>query len=178
MRVFLVSLLLISFIECNSSDSNEIFNDQEWVDVLSSAISFSKISSDTNLIYFKYENEDVRKHLEALYRYGSDIFGYKIQDSVLFSIKEKKNRVISSKIDTIELLHIKFISDTVCFSNKYLMISEPSFIDKDKVMFSLTEKRRDGTTKRWVYFVQKKEYYRLIAIYDFQKDQMYGATKL
>lgn len=167
-------ILIYSLLGCKHSDDNKIIDDRQLADMLEQALLISSIDSDEVFLYEKYENQKNADSLIAFYHYGSNIFGYKIKDSIINNVTYRADKLVPKNLNNFLGIDIKYTSDTTDFNKTYTFITEPFFIDDNKLLFFLSN-NKNSSVKRWMYFLEKKQQnsFKVVSFFDFQKNKLY-----
>lgn len=178
MKNIIFIILIYSLLGCTHFGNDKTVDGRQLADMLEQALLISKIDSDEVMLYHRYENQKNADSLVAFYHYWSNIFGYKIKDSIINNIAGRADNLIPKDLDDLSVVSIKYASDTVDFAKTYTFITEPFQIDDDKLLFSLSNKK-NGFYQRWIYFLEKKQdSYKIVSFFDFQKNKLYMQGEL
>ncbi len=171
-------ILVYSLLGCGYSNDNKIVDDGQLANILEQALLISNINSDEIILYNKYVNQENVDSLVAFYHYGSNIFGYTIKDSVINDVTNRADSFVPKNLNNYLEFDIK-TSDVIASDKTYTFITEPFFIDDNKLLFFLSNKK-NSSVKRWMYFLEKKQQdsFKVISFFDFQKNKLYMQGKL
>ena len=179
MRRIIFIVVMISFNSCYSYNNNEVLKGKDWSDILIQSLGFSGVYSDTLFLYNKFENIEFADSLCKYYSKWSDIYVYNLNDSITTLLKNRSNSIIVNKLDTLSLIKIEFVSDTIDFPDCLLKISEPIIFDGDKLIYSVSMHEKKGNVNSWIfYFDIQTDYFKLLSIYDYQKNKLFVGKAL
>lgn len=179
MKKIISVLLLWNLLGCQYFKENkEVVTKNQLSGIIEQALFISHIHSGEVFIYQKYQNQENVDSLIAFYEYGRNIYSYKIKDSIENFVKGRTNRSIPKNLDVLSKYGIKFISDTVHFKGRYLLITEPFYIDNNKLLF-LIKHKNISLTESWMCYLEKKqETFKVTSFFDFQKNRLFEVRKL
>ncbi|NOX85093.1 MAG: hypothetical protein GXO86_03860 [Chlorobi bacterium] len=165
--VYCIIILTTTFLGCNNKMPNSVLNKSEWKSV--SGILFFANNSNYHL-YYKYINSETNDIVNKLY-YNCTYLGYEVNDSLVNYILNRKNKIIIPKID--KIFGIDYIYDTTV-SNSILYFSEPFYVNKHIICFSVTNKNYGEIKWQFVYFIKKQNNsFKIILYYDTKEDKFY-----
>lgn len=172
-QVLFVIAYLCSCISPKEKIKQDTLDEHEWFYILGQAFLFSEIQGDVYL-YHEYNNSELKDVICDFCHELSGSYNYVVNDSLSYFIKNRVNKPLLSELDTISLLNIGFIIDTIGFNSDFITISTPFYVDKNKLCFSLANKKTNKTKEHWVYLFQKEgNEFKLISVYNFQNDKLY-----
>lgn len=163
--------MLLNLCCCKFQDKqHQILTDNEWSDITGVTLGFAK--GDVPYVLKEYGNIELRGITLSVYVNCSDI-GYAINDSILNNIKNRKNKLITNRLDTIN--NIRFVSDTKGFNHNFVTYSEPFYVNNEILCLSMSNRIvSENKTLEWVFFLKKKNgKFRVLTFYDVQKDVFY-----
>jgi len=175
--VYLFTFLLLNSCGVGEYGNDSVYTDNDWHSILETAFRLANVYKQENVfLYEKFDNELIEDTILFAYTIGAEIYGYKILDSKKEFIRNRESSYFSNNLDTI--LNIKYISDTVIIA-EYFVFSEPFYIDKNKICFSLSYVRKNQGGQHWIYFTEKSEdKVKILDVYDVNEDALYGVKKL
>jgi len=146
-----------------------------WKSILLNTFSFAE--GDGPNIYYKYVNEESQQLIIDLYEARTDL-GYQINDSIYNSIRNRRDKLIIDKLDT--MLNIEFVKDTLSFTENLLYYSEPIFFNDTVVCIYMANRiMPQKKFKHKVFFFGKKnESYNIIEFLNLEKRMFYKEIKL
>lgn len=179
MKKIAIIILIYSLLGCGYSNDNKIVDDGQLANILEQALLISNINSDEIILYNKYVNQENVDSLVAFYHYGSNILGYTIKDSVINNVTNRADSFVPKNLNNYLEFDIKYTSDVIGSDKTYTFITEPFFIDDNKLLFFLSNKK-NSSVKRWMYFLEMKQQdsFKVISFFDFQKNKLYMQGKL
>ncbi len=165
-------MILFLIISCNNyvEDQIQILTDVEWVSILNN-------TPGSKYIYKEYNNTELKDTIAWVY-YNCSHLGYDIQKSKIHYVYNRKNKLITNKLDTIS--NFRFIIDTIGFKYDYVIYSEPFFVTDEIVCVSISKKEvKENVFSHRVFFLKKQnDLYKIIEFYDVRKDRFYEQIPL
>ncbi len=175
MRKLLVLITFIVILGCQDNRKVKDGNNTCFFDALEQALLIAHIEINDVCFFYKFENQLDKDSLKNFYYYGSNIYGYEVSDSIINYIDDRKNKVLSNNIKKCEKANLEIINDTIGFQGDYVMISEPIYVEENRLLFSIRNKRSlHSYHERWIFFLEHKlEGFKVSSFYNFQKDKLY-----
>jgi len=171
-KVITISTLffIIAVIICCQSTKNELLTNEEWNDVLG-LLGTSKQNKAS--LFTKFENIEMENILEEVYIANKESLCYKINDSIIQLLQNRKNTNFNKnkKVG----FNLTYIDDTLnC--KEYNVLSEPFFIKDSLICLSIrfvnTEKNSSSSI---IYFFEKNNNgLQVIEFYNIDKDRFYS----
>jgi hypothetical protein len=179
MKKIALVMLICSLLGCGYSKNDKSVDDEQIADILAQALLISNFDSDEIFLFHYYVNQNNVDSLIAFYHYGSNIFGYEIKDSIINEVTKQTDNIIPQSIKNYLEYDIIYFADTIAFDKTCTFITEPFFIDDNKLLFFLSNKK-NNSIKSWMYFLEKrqKDSFKVISFFDFQKNKLYMQGKL
>jgi len=177
MKISLLSLMFIVMVivlDCNTNnryEKNQILTDNEWREILINTLFLAEGDKPYVLAFF--DNKRSKNILSDIYLQCKNDLGYKINDSILYMIQNRRNNPVTNRLDTI--LNVSFIYDTTNFKENYVIYSEPFYISNNLICLSMTNKKvKENISLEWIFFFKKQNNtFKLIFFYDVNKDMFY-----
>jgi hypothetical protein len=169
----------ISFLILITSCKNEqnlLLTDKEWENILNYTISLPSISE--RLVNSNYCNKRTYDLISFCYENSSSELDYELTDSIRNYLKVREDEPIKNRIDT--LFGISFINKNETLEKEHLIFSEPFFIKKDLLCFSIELIGiKDKPLNQWVFFLQNKDKrFMPIRYYDYLDAKFYEFVKI
>jgi len=156
---------------CSFEQQNKtLLTDSEWNDIL-----FLMKSSIPNnaVLYYQYENTQMKNLLESVYISASEILNYKVNDSIIEEILTRQN--IKVRDDIIVDFKINYIRDTTdCL--EYNVLTEPFYINTDIIYLSMRYRNLEEKNSylKVLFFQKQGGKLKLINFYDANMDTFYS----
>lgn len=179
MKKIALVILMCSLLGCGYSKNDKSVDDAQIADMLAQALLISNFDSDEIFLYHKYVNQNNVDSLIAFYHYGSNIFGYEIRNSIINEVTKQTDNSIPQSIKNYFKYDITYFTDTIAFDKTCTYITEPFFIDDNKLLFFLSNKK-NNSIQSWMYFIETRQQdsFKIISFFDFQKNKLYMQGKL
>ncbi len=173
MKNVIIIIIILSLFSCKSNNKTaQLLTDTEWREIISQTIKFPRRKIESQ-IYKDYNNIYMRDTVIAVYEYCSYL-GYEVNDSIIDYIKNRKNKPITNRLDT--MYGFSFTLDTI--NNHYITYSEPFFVNDKMICVSMSSFNiKEDTSFCFVYFFKKENgSFKEIEFYDVRKNLFYECT--
>ena len=166
-KVFLILTVIIAS-SCIKTKTISVLNKKEWSSIATNSFI---TKGNHHHLYYKYLNTNVKEIIYKLYN-TCTYLGYEANDSIAKYILNRKDKIISCKLN--KIFNMNYVRDTIDFKISVLYLSEPFYVDKNLICFSITDKESGKIKWSNVYFLKKQNNaLSLIMLYDIINDKFY-----